>query len=45
MSGYSEHDALGAVSGVPIAGFVQKPFTVTGLRAVLEPLLAGTSAP
>jgi len=42
MSGYSERDALSAVSGVPIAGFVQKPFTVTVLRAVLEPLLADT---
>jgi CheY-like chemotaxis protein len=35
-SGYSEQDCVESLSGRGLAGFIQKPYSVSDLRAVLE---------
>jgi PAS domain S-box-containing protein len=40
-SGYSEQDAVQRFAGKGLAGFIQKPYTVDNLQAVLQPLFAG----
>jgi PAS domain S-box-containing protein len=40
MSGYNEQDAIARFAGKGLAGFLQKPFTVDGLRHALRVVLA-----
>jgi CheY-like chemotaxis protein len=35
-SGYNEQDSIQRMSGTGLAGFIQKPYTMTGLREALE---------
>jgi DNA-binding NtrC family response regulator len=35
-SGYNEQDSIQRMSGPGLAGFIQKPYTMTGLREALE---------
>ncbi len=40
MSGYSEQDAMSHFAGRGIAGFLQKPYSVTELREILQRVMA-----
>jgi hypothetical protein len=39
MSGYNEQDAIARFAGKGLAGFLQKPFTVDGLREQLRSVI------
>jgi DNA-binding NtrC family response regulator len=40
MSGFNEQDAIARFTGKGLAGFIQKPFTIAGLREKIQGILA-----